>query len=329
MSSKSIQWMCLIAVVLLSGCDGATPQANNDPSQRPIPAVAEATEAASDPSESAAEPESQSETEDSQQASTDLAAQLKREQEEFKKQTIEIPATWKRFTKEPDHVWVDPIEKQVIIRGTICLQEGLLEMFACPPKTKEHESIVSVHGKAWNVHACLVAIGVEPGHPTSWVGKYQPASGPVINIEAWWSEDGKLIKRNVKEMIRNTDTGKPMQTDFVFGGSEFFHDPHAKKDIYYADSGEMINVANSSYAMIDIAVASSSDAEKGLLFEALKEKIPPVNTKVYLVLKATGKIIKADDPPDATGNSEDKSDDNPSENPEPEQSDPTLDDSSS
>ena len=48
---------------------------------------------------------------------------------------------WLRVTKDYD-VWVDYKQKQVIAGGHICLREGLLEMFACPKGTKEHESIV-------------------------------------------------------------------------------------------------------------------------------------------------------------------------------------------
>ena len=45
-------------------------------------------------------------------------------------------------------VWVDAKRKRVIVGGQICLRQGLLEMFACPRGTKEHESIVSVNTKA-------------------------------------------------------------------------------------------------------------------------------------------------------------------------------------
>ena len=165
-------------------------------------------------------------------------------------------------------------------------------MFACPRQTKEHEAVVSVHAPASEVHATLLALGHEPGKPMVWTDKYYPASGPVMNVELWWDDkDGKRVKRRAQDMIRNTKTGKAMDCDFVFGGSEKVYDPYEKKDTYMADFGPMINVANQPDAMIDVSIISDDEAQ-GSLFEAFTENVPPVNTKVYIVISATGEVIK-------------------------------------
>ena len=51
-----------------------------------------------------------------------------------------------------------------MVGGKICLRQGLLEMFACPEGTKEHESIVSVNAKAQTVHTALLAVGLAPAN---------------------------------------------------------------------------------------------------------------------------------------------------------------------
>jgi hypothetical protein len=214
----------------------------------------------------------------------DLATQLRKEKEEFNKQSIEIPESWTRLGKD-SHIWADKKNKQVIVRGIVCLREG---MFACPRGTKEHESIVSVHAKSSEIHASLLALGIDNGKPMDWREVYQPATGPIMEIEVWWNEDGKIQKRRMQEMLKENNTGKATEAKFVFGGSEIYVDPETKVQTYYADSGEMINVANSPYAMIDVAIESSMEAEKGLMFSALTENIPEVNTKVYLVISANG-----------------------------------------
>ena len=221
----------------------------------------------------------------------DLASQLRAEKEAFEKQTIEIPKDWKRLGK--NHIWADQKNKRVIFRGAICLDQGLLEMFVCPQQTKEHEAIISAHAPASEVHATLLALDIQPGAPMLWAEKYYPVSGPVMNIEIWWTdENGKLVKRRAQEMIRNTDTQKAMACEFVFGGSETVYDPYDKTDDYMADFGPMINVANQPDAMIDVSIQSSAEAQ-GSLFEAFPENVPPVNTKVYVVLAASGKVIKS------------------------------------
>ena len=227
---------------------------------------------------------------DFEYGNAELAEQIRKEKEEFKKQSIEIPETWKRLGK--NHIWADAKNRRVIARGAVCLNEGLLEMFACPRQTKEHEAVISMHALASEVHATLLAIGVEPGKPMVWDEKHYPASGPVMDIEIWWTdENGKIAKRRAQEMILNTDTGKAMDSEFVFAGSEKIFDPYEKKNVYLADFGPMINVANQPDAMIDVSTVSSAAAQ-GSLFRAFTKNIPPVNTKVYVVLSASGKVIE-------------------------------------
>src|SRR5690349_8959497 len=55
-------------------------------------------------------------------------------------------------------IWIDQKQKVVLVDGAVVLREGLLEMFACPKGTKEHESIVAVNCKVQFVHAALVAL---------------------------------------------------------------------------------------------------------------------------------------------------------------------------
>ena len=56
-------------------------------------------------------------------------------------------------------LWVDMKRKWVVVDGRVCLNRGVLEMFACPKNTKEHESVISVACEARFVHAALLAIG--------------------------------------------------------------------------------------------------------------------------------------------------------------------------
>ncbi len=199
-------------------------------------------------------------------------------------QTIEIPSTWKRLGQH--EIWIDFKSKLVILGGNICLTAGQLEMFACPAGTKEHESVIAVNAAASEMHAALVALGIEPGKPCQWNPEYKPASGPVIDIEIRWrdSKSQTTISRSAKQMIQDFHTKKPMTHEWVFGGSELWEDPESGENIYYANSGEMICLSNFSTASLDLNVESSQSNE-GLLFQAFTENIPPLGTKVYLVLK--------------------------------------------
>jgi len=193
------------------------------------------------------------------------------------------PAGAKRLM--PDHdVWVDPKRKLVIMDGEICLREGQLEMFACPRGTKEHESVVSVHTKAFVVHAALLSIGAETGTPVQFAPNYVPATGTEVEVHVlWYDAQGKRHSIRAQEWIRNVKTDKPMEYPWVFAGSGFWRDEATGEQHYMAESGDFICVSNFSSAMLDLPV-ESPQANQGLLFEAFTGRIPPLNTKVRLVL---------------------------------------------
>jgi len=195
-------------------------------------------------------------------------------------QTVTIEAKWKRLGK--NQIWINHQDKQVMVRGRICLQEGPLEMFACPGRSKAHESVIATEARASEIHACLEALGFPPGKPCQWDPKYTPAHGPLVKIMVGWQEGEKFVQVNAREMVKASGTDKPLEKDWVFGGSQIYTDNVSEEKIYYADSGEMVCLSNFSTAMLDVQL-ESSDAAGGLLFEANKEKIPPPNTKVYMV----------------------------------------------
>ncbi len=211
------------------------------------------------------------------------------EKTETQEHTIDIPKTWKRLFK--NEVWVDFKSKQVIVGGMICFEVGPLEMFACPVNTKEHESVVATNALSSEVHAALLAVGADKGTPAQWDPEYKPATGPVIDVQVTWfdEDEKKTVTRSARSMIRDSRTGQPMTHQWVFGGSQIWEDPDTGDKIYYGDAGELICVSNFSTATMDLNV-KSSQSNDGLLFEALTENIPPIGTKVYLVLTPGEKI---------------------------------------
>lgn len=181
-------------------------------------------------------------------------------------------------------VWIDANKKRVVVSGKICLRKGVLEMFACPQQTKEHESIVAVNSNASMVHAALLAVGAKAGKPVTYAPEYKAATGQRIRIDVIWKDDkGVAHKLRAQDMIRGVKSKKPMQHDWVFAGSQFWKDPETGDEYYQAEGGELICVSNFSTATMDLPV-ESTQSTSGLLFEALTENIPPVGTKVRLIL---------------------------------------------
>ena len=196
--------------------------------------------------------------------------------------TIDIPESWKRLGKEQE-IWLDNDNKQVIAGGVVCLNRGALEMFICPLYTKEHESVIAVNAQSSQIHASLIALGINPGKPVQWEPEYTPVSGPKLKITVLWKDaNGQVVKRDSKEMVRDFKTKKELQVDWVFGGSQFYK--HEGDEVYLGDGGELVCVSNFATATIDVPI-QSSDANVALMYEANTEKIPEIGTKVYVIFE--------------------------------------------
>lgn len=193
------------------------------------------------------------------------------------------PEGAKAFPK-PDVVWIATNEKKVYVDGYVSLREGMLEMFACPVGTKEHESVVAVFSRAQTIHAALLAVGAEVGHPAGFRPKFRPASGAEIEIEVRWQDaEKKWHSTRAQQWVRDIQTGKPMTQPWVFAGSGFWKDEETGREYYQAEAGDLICVSNFSTATLDIPV-ESSQGNDGLLFEANTDEIPHLGTPVRLVL---------------------------------------------
>ncbi|TWU31023.1 YdjY domain-containing protein [Novipirellula artificiosorum] len=181
-------------------------------------------------------------------------------------------------------LWVDRDKKRVYIDGYVAMDRGPLEMFACPSGTKEHESVVATIARSSEVHAALLAVGAMSGTPVMFSPNFVPPTGQRIRVwVAWRDEDKKFHVVDARSWIQNVDSKQAMQADWVFAGSGFWTDPSDGKQYYRADGGDMICVSNFSTAMLDIAAASSADAD-ALLFQPFGERIPERGTLVRLVL---------------------------------------------
>jgi len=196
---------------------------------------------------------------------------------------------------KPNRTWIDAERGVVLVDGYVSLREGMLEMFACPAGTKEHESVVAVYSWAQVVHAALLAVGAETGTPVQFEPDFQPPTGTQIDIEVrWLDQAGQWQSAKAQDWVKDVFTGKPMAHPWVFAGSGFWKDEATSQEHYMAEAGDFICVSNFSTATLDIP-AESSQVNEGLLFEAFTEKIPPLGTPVRLVLQPKLKETATED----------------------------------
>ena len=202
---------------------------------------------------------------------------------EAKRALTKDPPGMKRLMPDYD-VWIDPANKRVVVDGVVCLREGQLEMLACAKGTKEHESILAVDTKAFAVHAGLLAVGAEAGTPVQFQPDYKPATGTEIDIKLIWTDKkGGVHRDRAQDWVRTSGPAKAMEYPWVFAGSGFWTDESTGTKSYLAESGDFICVSNFPSAMLDLPVESSQATGK-LLYEAFTDHIPPLGTRVRMVL---------------------------------------------
>ncbi|MBA4063256.1 MAG: hypothetical protein C0501_06005 [Isosphaera sp.] len=185
---------------------------------------------------------------------------------------------------------------RVGVKAEVCLREGALEVFMCKKGTKEHEAVVRVDVDAKMIHLAILAAGVEQGTPTQFVdpttqqAKWKAATGGKVNVLVHYTRGGKAFTHPAQEWVWDRTKKAPMAHGWVFAGSVEIKDPDIGGRVFYgANSGDVISISNFPYSTLEIPVEISKD-DAQLTYEARTDKIPPLASKVWVILEpAAGK----------------------------------------
>jgi hypothetical protein len=177
-------------------------------------------------------------------------------------------------------------KRRVLVSAEVCLREGQLELLMCRKQTKEHEAILTADVDARQIHLALTGIGALEGSPVQFAPRYQAATGSKIKVSVQYkNKDGKLVTVPAQSWVKNMKTGKALDSDWVFAGSRILKNPlDNDKPHYMANDGDVICVSNFEGAMLDLPIKSSK-AAADLIFNAFTERIPPLETKVVVILE--------------------------------------------
>jgi biopolymer transport protein ExbD len=223
------------------------------------------------------------------------------------------PAAGKALPTFPGIV-IDPVAKEVRVAATVCLQKGGLELFACSPRTREHESIFVTRASASDIARALAALGLPPGQPvfTTEGGATSPPAGVVLEISARFFKVTDAEKARVRKLIdagakpddvpyEKTDLftvpawkllkasgageGLDRPFDWVYIG------PTAPDVLRGADrEGSVMCLSNFYEAVIDVPF-DSGRAWSDLLYEANPAVVPPAGTPAELIIRPTDRTI--------------------------------------
>jgi hypothetical protein len=238
------------------------------------------------------------------------------------------PASARKNVKLPGLV-INFQQRCVDIEGSICLDEGMLELIACTKETKEHESIVAITAKPMHIHTALLLLGANNGNPamrkpideqrTRWIN-IPPRDDPVDVYLVFENRDGEMVEHPISEFVTRSE-GRPDELfgadedgagdadvdednkfphTFLFAGSHLLSDgPGPRK--YLADhTGNVISIATFGDELLCLPTVYGH-ANDSLMWQVDATELPKVGSKVTLRLhrqvkpaSKTGKALPED-----------------------------------
>jgi len=190
-------------------------------------------------------------------------------------------------------------KRRITIDAEVHLRQAALEVLLCrTERHKEHETILISQANPSDLHAVLLALGLAPGKPAEWIvldeegnGRAVPPRGAALTVKLRWKDaDGKQQEADASDWLAVAQGRRgEIPKQWIFVGSQLLPDGS-----YWGDlSGELIAVSNFPSAVIDVPFPSSNKNAE-LVYAANTEAIPPVGTKVQVVITPVAEADKAE-----------------------------------
>lgn len=201
------------------------------------------------------------------------AQMLGEETESFKAQVPSTPV-WQDGVAVVGSVRVDPVSRSVIVSGWVNQVEGAIELLACGPGGKTHETVFVLDVNAIDLQTGLLLLGLKPGKPPAGVGTGKP-EGPELDIWVDWEENGEQKSERAERFVFNVETKRPLpKTPWVFTGSLF-------------EEGQFRAAAEESYivtywdpwAIINLPLPCGSNDE---ILAVNRKLVPPIKVPVTM-----------------------------------------------
>jgi hypothetical protein len=173
----------------------------------------------------------------------------------------------------------------VEVDAAVVLQQGQLELLACTPQTREHESILVVPSRPRHIFEAMGLIGLEPGAPLTYdekADRWLPARGHALTLEVRYEDKGRPRTVPVEDWMFDITKDRPVEAiDWVFAGAMVNAEGEFAADM----EGTIACVVDFPSALIAVGALHSSD-DSALWLAANTKRIPPQGTRCTLIIRA-------------------------------------------
>lgn len=174
-------------------------------------------------------------------------------------------------------VQVDPDLRCVLATGYVNQVEGAIELLACGPGGKVHESVLVLEVNPVDLQSALLLIGLKSGPPMRELGM-GPPQGDAVTIWVTWEHEGRRVAQPLESLAYEWKKKRPLRTEgWIFNGSLF-------EDGKFKALAEESLIASywDPWAIINVQSELGADDEA---LSVNRSVVPPLHTPVTLLLE--------------------------------------------
>ena len=173
-------------------------------------------------------------------------------------------------------VKLDAENRWLIVSGFVNQVEGAIELLACGPGGKTHESVFVLYAKPVDIQTGLLLLGFKHGPPMPGLGMGPPLGDPV-QLHVFWNVDGIEQVSPAESFIRDYKTGKTVRHGaWIYNGSKV-------ENGYFLANAEDSLIASywDPWAIINLQADVGADDER-LMGD--RQAVPPLHTPIILLI---------------------------------------------
>ena len=173
---------------------------------------------------------------------------------------------------------VDRKKGEVQVEGKVNMQQGLIELLACTPKGKLHESVLALDVEPIHLQTGLLLLDLKFGRNLRFQGDPNTPLGDPVEVWVEWQVDGENYRYRGEDLVFDRKKGTTMKhTHWVFSGSRIVNGRFAAQE-----DGSLITTYHDPNTILDNPLETGGDDET---YEANPVVAPPKDTPVRVTIR--------------------------------------------
>jgi hypothetical protein len=176
------------------------------------------------------------------------------------------------------NVTIDSERRQISMAGKVNMDHGIVELLACAPGGKVHESVLVLDVVPYHFQVALLLLGLKPGGGLEYQGDPRTPTGDSVDVIVSWTQADTQVSVRAEQLVWDLQQKTAMQTTpWIFVGSKVVD------GTFLADvERSLITTYHDPTAILDNPLPSGGNDEISVVN---RELIPPVGTPVVVTVR--------------------------------------------